>query len=213
MKVLVVSPHPDDESIGCGGTLRKHVVEGDHVRVLFLTSGEQGGHDLDPEETRLIREREAQQAAKVLGITDIEFWRQRDGALRASRVLTERFVEYMQSYEPDVIYVPNEYESHADHRAAARLIRAARRRITIDPKIFAFEIWTPLTTMDQIIDITPYIEEKIAAIRAYKSQCSVLRFDEALLGLARYRGEMFCWPKKTQGAGGKYAEVFKLMPK
>jgi len=211
MKVLVVSPHPDDEAIGCGGTLHKHVVEGDRVRVLFLTSGEQGGHGLDQGETRRIREREAQQAATILGIPEIEFWRERDGGLRASRVLTERLVGSIQSYGPDLIYVPNEQEFHPDHRAAARLVRAARRRLTKSPGILMFEVWTPLTVMDEIIDITPYIETKLAAIRAYQSQCSVLRFDEALLGLARYRGEMYCWPKDSQSISGKYGEVFGLL--
>ena len=49
------------------------------------------------------------------------------------------------------------------------------------------------------------METKLAAIRAYASQCRVLRFDDAALGLNRYRGEMHCWP------GGDYAEIFQWM--
>src|SRR2546429_462992 len=104
--VLVISPHPDDESIGCGGTLRK--------------------------------------------------------------------------------------------RVAARLVRRAVSGLAPDfskPEVLMFEVWTPLQRMDQIVDITPFIETKIAAIRAHKSQCDVLGFDDAFLGLARYRGEMFSWPE------------------
>jgi len=208
MKVLVVSPHPDDESIGCGGTLCKHVEEGDLVRVVFLTSGEQGGHGSSRDETRRIRESEARQAATILGVTDIEFWRERDGGLRASHSLIERSLEAIQRYRPELIYVPNEHESHPDHRAAARLVRAVRQRLTISPTVLMFEVWTPLTDMDEIIDVTPYMETKLAAIRAYKSQCSVMRFDEAMLGLARYRGELFCWPKSGEDSGN-YAEVFR----
>ena len=63
-RILVLSPHPDDEAIGCGGTLRKHVVEGDAVRVIFLTSGEGGGHGRTAEETRRLREREARRAGR-----------------------------------------------------------------------------------------------------------------------------------------------------
>lgn len=212
MKVLVLSPHPDDEALGCGGTLRKHVVEKDHVKVVFLTSGEQGGHGRPEDEIRRIRENEAEKATKILGIRDIEFWREKDGGLRASHVLTNRLLECSHNYVPDLIYVPNEQESHPDHRAAARLVRVARRRFRAKPRILAFEVWTPLATMDEIVDITPYIEIKLAAVRAYQSQCGVLSFDDALLGLARYRGEMFCWPKEPEGIGGKYAEVFKLLP-
>jgi len=53
-RVLVLSPHPDDESIGCGGTLNKHVESGDDIFVLFLTSGEKGGHCVSEVETAMI---------------------------------------------------------------------------------------------------------------------------------------------------------------
>jgi LmbE family N-acetylglucosaminyl deacetylase len=71
-----------------------------------------------------------------------------------------------------------------------------------------YEVWTPLTEIDEIVDITPYIDAKLEAVRAYTSQCAVLRFDDAFLGLARYRGEMFCWPKPYP-AYGRYAEAFR----
>jgi LmbE family N-acetylglucosaminyl deacetylase len=65
-----------------------------------------------------------------------------------------------------------------------------------------YEVWTPLQRIDEIVDISPYVKTKRAAIRAYKCQCDVLAFDEAILGLNRYRGEMHSWP------GGDYAEIF-----
>jgi len=207
-RVLVISPHPDDEAIGCGGTLRKHVVDGDHVRVVFLTSGEKGGHDKPLEETRCLREREAEDAASVLGIQEIEFWRERDGMLRSTSHLTKRLAATLDTYRPDRIYTTSGYESHPDHRAAARLTHAAKRASEIHSLAFSFEVWTPLAAIDEIIDITPYIDIKLAAIRAYQSQCEALRFDEASLGLARYRGEMFCWPKHGPEQG-RYAEVFR----
>src|SRR5205807_1547507 len=89
-RVLVISPHPDDEAIGCGGTLRQHVLQGDTVRVVFLTSGENGGHGMPPEETGRIREEEARAAAEILGISEVEFWREPDGAVRVTSRLTDR---------------------------------------------------------------------------------------------------------------------------
>src|SRR5262249_18052193 len=73
-RILVISPHPDDESIGCGGALRKHALRGDEVRVVFLTSGEKGGHGRPLEETARARELEAATAAAILGLAGIEFW-------------------------------------------------------------------------------------------------------------------------------------------
>jgi LmbE family N-acetylglucosaminyl deacetylase len=58
-RVLVISPHPDDEAIGCGGTLCEHIAQGDQVRVFFLTSGEKGGHGRGEAEFARVREAEA----------------------------------------------------------------------------------------------------------------------------------------------------------
>ena len=209
MKVLVFSPHPDDEAIGCGGVLRRHVLQGDDVRVVFFTSGEGGGHGRAKDETLDVRENEARRAASILGIPEPEFWREQDGSLRANRALTLRVAKTIEEFRAELIYVPSGKELHPDHRAAARLIRAARRLVTVNPRVLMFEVWTPLDTMDEIVDITPFMETKLAAVRAYRSQCSVLRFDEAIEGLARYRGELFCWPKYEPDQG-RYAEVFQV---
>jgi LmbE family N-acetylglucosaminyl deacetylase len=203
-RVLVVSPHPDDESIGCGGSLRKHVLGGDSVQIVWLTSGEAGGHGASLEETRRIREAEAREAAATLGVERIEFWREPDGRLRATRSLVRRLARLVAEVAPHVIYTTHDREAHADHRAAARLLRQALRA-NPGPKeceALMFEVWTPLQRLDRIVDITEFIDVKIAAIRAYPSQCEAVRFDDALLGLARYRGALHCWPE------GDYAEVF-----
>lgn len=207
--VLVVSPHPDDEAIGCGGTLRKHVAEGDVVEVVFLTSGEAGSHDRRPApETARLREAEAHEAAGILGLERIDFWRLPDGRLRITPPVVERLTTAIRERRPDVLYVPHEAESHRDHAAAARLVRKALARLgNYRPEAFGFELWTPLRRMTRVVDITAHIEIKMAAIRAYRSQCEFVRFDEAFLGLARYRGEMFSWPKH-EGMDGVYAEVF-----
>lgn len=206
-RVLVISPHPDDESIGCGGTLRGHVVAGDKVQVVFLTSGEGGGHGRPPEETALRREREASAAAAILGFAEIDFWREPDGKLRATRCAVERLRQKVKEWRPDILYVTHEREMHPDHRAAARLVRQAllRFRSPLKPVVLMYEVWTPLQRMDQVVDITPHLDVKIKAIRAHKTQCAVMRLDEASRALSRYRGEMHSWP------GGDYAEIFAEM--
>ena len=202
-RVLVISPHPDDESIGCGGTVRKHVEANDQVRVVFLTSGEKGGHGRSEHETARLREHEAGTAADILGIREIEFFRLPDGAVRATRSAVLRLRESLTAWKPKVIYLPHGGEMHADHRAAVRLLKQALRGINgYEPRILAYEIWTPLQQLGEIVDITPFVRVKRAAIRAYRSQCAVMDFAAAALGLNRYRGEMHSWPE------GDYAEVF-----
>src|SRR5262245_21623782 len=203
-RVLVISPHPDDESIGCGGTVRRHVEANDQVRVIFLTSGERGGHGRNEQETAQMREREARAAADILGIREIEFFRLPDGAVRATRPAVMRLRKSLAAWKPKVIYLPHEGEMHADHRAAVRLLKRALQGIAgYTPRILTYEIWTPLQQLGEIVDITPFVGVKRAAIRAYRSQCAVMDFAAAALGLNRYRGEMHSWPE------GDFAEVFR----
>ena len=206
-RVLVISPHPDDEAIGCGGAIRDHVLRGARVRVVFLTSGERGGHGRSAEETIRVREAEAKAATEVLGVEKIEFWREPDGAFRASTGLVARLGDVMRQWRPHVVYVPHDREMHPDHRAAFRLVRRSVCDVyerNQSPAVMEFEVWTPLERIDHVVDVSRHIKTKMAAIRAYRSQCAVMRFDEALLGLNRYRGEMHSWP------GGDYAEVFTI---
>ncbi len=206
-RVLVISPHPDDESIGCGGALRGHVLAGDEVRAIFLTSGEGGGHGLSPHETARVREIEAQAAAQILGLAELAFWREPDGRLQVTDDLARRMAECLVEWRPHLIYVTHEAEMHSDHRAAAALVRRAvtEMRDAPPPRVRMYEVWTPLQEMDEIVDISDFLETKIAAVQAHRSQCNVLRFDEAVRGLNRFRGEMHSWP------GGNYAEVFSRM--
>lgn len=204
-RILVLSPHPDDEAIGCGGTLRRHVEQGHDVLVVFLTSGERGVRGQEPAETALIREREAADAATVLGYKKFEFWRQEDGAVRVTPALLQRFIGMLQTWKPGLVYVPHPSESHPDHRAAARLVQRVLPSLVSRPDVLLYEVWTPLQQIDRVEDISEQIDVKIAAIRAHRSQCAIMRFDESSLGLARYRGEMHSWP------GGPYAEVFQRL--
>jgi LmbE family N-acetylglucosaminyl deacetylase len=115
-----------------------------------------------------------------------------------------RLRESLATWKPKVIYLPHEGEMHADHRAAVRLLKRALQGVNgYTPRILTYEIWTPLQQLGEIVDITPFVRVKRAAIRAYRSQCAVMDFAAAALGLNRYRGEMHSWPE------GDYAEVFR----
>lgn len=199
----MVCAHPDDESTGCGGTLRAHVVAGDDVQVINLTSGQAGGHGI--EEAGRVREREAAAAAEIIGVGEVEFWREPDGHLRAGRRLADRLARELKRRKPDRVYTTYSRDMHPDHRAAARLVRAALERTQTRTIALQCEIWTPLEEIDEVVDISDHLDIKLRAIRAFASQCEVMRLDDAFEGLARYRGEMHSWP------GGDYAEIFALL--
>jgi LmbE family N-acetylglucosaminyl deacetylase len=131
-----------------------------------------------------------------------------DGKVRAEPKIVERLQHTFSHWSPTLVYVTHPHEMHADHRAAARIVAQAISKDALHQQCVAvrqYEIWTPLSSMDDIIDISEYVDRKRAAIEAHKSQCEVMRFSEAALALNRYRGEYHSWP------GGDYAEVFQRM--
>lgn len=204
MNVLVIAPHPDDESIGCGGTVCLHTeTRGDRVAVVFLTSGELGLERLARDQAWRIREGEAEEAARVLGISSLAFLRQPDWYMcdhieAAAAALSP----VLERETPDLIYLPHAQEWHPDHRAALPIVRVALRHSQCaDAKITTYEIWTPMAAHDHVEDITPVLRRKVRAICCHRSQVAQLRYDRAARGLAMYRGAV---------AGGcRYAEVFQ----
>src|SRR5258708_34888718 len=81
MNILVIAPHPDDETLGCGGTLCLHARGGGRVTAVFLTSGELGLKQLPRREAHLVRERETVRAASILGLAQLHFLRCADWGL------------------------------------------------------------------------------------------------------------------------------------
>ncbi len=215
--VLVFSPHFDDESIGCGGSIIKHVRAGDAVKLIFMTTGNSGStledRDLDPAEYDQLRKAEATQAAKVLGLEGYECLEQLEGFMQRTAALEERLVSIIREIRPDIVYIPHEDENHNDHVVTALAVQEAieRARWTYFPRlgvephavseIRAYEIWTPIRRPNLYIDISDVIAIKEQAIKCYESQLLHLDHYLASRGLNQYRG--------LTGAGVPFAEAFR----
>jgi N-acetylglucosamine malate deacetylase 1 len=208
--IVVLSPHPDDETLGCGGVLLgAHGT--DKVHVIHLTSGElTTGYGVDAPEAASIRESEAQRVATMLCISSTEFWREPDGRLQATAALVEKLARRLTELKPDVLYVPHSQEQHRDHRAVFRLARSAIARLDAADATLAltYEVWTPLRHPRYVVDISSHAQSKLQALSAYESQCSYLRYDLGMLGLNQYRGEMIA---ASHGKRFAYAECFGLL--
>ena len=204
MNVLVVAPHPDDESLGCGGTLRLHVERGDRVDVVFLTSGELGLEELAPDAARKVREDEAEQAAAVLGLSRLAFLRHPDWFLGdVEEAACADLIGLVEELAPERVLYPHAAEAHPDHAATARIVDLVSDRLGGPFARVAFEVWTPMADFDDVEDITAVIKTKQAAVGTYVSQLAKFRYDDAVEGLNRFRGAL---------AGHcEYAEVFQLL--
>lgn len=207
MRVLVIAAHPDDAEIGCGGAIIQHVSQGDEVEILLMTQGEQGCPGLDPADVAKVRVHEAFEAAKETGAKIADYWEYPDGALPVNQETVTRLGLLLKERRPNIIFSPYDYDSHADHRAATQILKSVLEHTADWPEVFLYEIWTPLPRFDFVMDITEQIGKKLKAIRIHESQVHRIRFDEAAIALARFRGELHNRPH------GMYAEVFSRLIK
>jgi LmbE family N-acetylglucosaminyl deacetylase len=196
--VLVLAPHPDDESVGAGGTIRLLADAGANVVVLFATNGEAtiGAPD-EPEEVTSRRRSEAMAACRLLGASPRFLDHPDGGVAAAADALAAEIGAAVEELRPEAVFLPWFADGHPDHEACT----VALSRAGIDPRVevWAFETWTPLPA-NRLVDITPAIGAKRAAVAAHST--AHLAFDlGALLGLSRYRS--------VHGLMGQgYAEAF-----
>lgn len=214
-RVLVFAPHPDDDVIGCGGSMAKHIANGNSVAVVFMTSGDIGSLSYSPAEIVAIREGEARKAGEFLGVSAVHFFKNPDGHLHCSWENLIRITSLLRDYRPHIVYIPHKHDRHRDHRITHSLVveacmwsgspRAQEcgcRPWNIDV-VLCYEVGTPLTEVNYVEDISDFFAVKVEAVRLHASQTANREYDEAVGGLNRFRGI-------TTGRG-KYCECFQII--
>ncbi|MGK7390752.1 MAG: PIG-L deacetylase family protein [Candidatus Cyclobacteriaceae bacterium M2_1C_046] len=218
-KILVIAPHPDDEILGCAGTMAKEIQKGNDVFVAIMTNGHLGAPELFKKEgTERVRA-EAVAAHEFLGVKDtffLDFPCPRLDtepsykiSIALSRVINENNI--------DTIYVTHRGDIHKDHRITFEATLVAARPINNNPvkKIYAYETlseteWAVPFGDDVFIpvvfeDITEFIDLKIKAFEYFTTQIKEFphpRSVESIKNLAKYRGAT---------VGFKFAEAFSLI--
>lgn len=202
-KVLVVAPHPDDESLGCGATILKHIAEGDEVHWLIMTAmSTDSGYT---EEQISKRESEIAHVAKAYGFktyTNLSF---KPAGLDTESIstLVGSISPYIQELKPDTIYLPFRGDVHNDHQitfdafiASTKAFRApfveriliyetlSETDFNLNPNEGAFSpnVW---------VDISAYLPKKIQILSLYQSEIADFPFPrsiKAIEAIASVRG-------------------------
>lgn len=221
--VLVVTPHPDDAEIWCGGTISKWVTSGANVHYLLCTNGNKGTDQLDmsPELLGQTREQEQILACSLLGVDDVIMLHHSDGELEDTREFRKQIVRQIRKIQPQIVLCAEPYRRnlawHRDHRIAGQVTLDAVFPYARDHLHFE-ELWKeeglePHKTAtilfwgterpDTYIDIESYLENKIRAVQAHSSQLARLT-----------EGEVEQFVKEEARKAGKenglnYAESFR----
>ncbi|MBV2165416.1 MAG: bacillithiol biosynthesis deacetylase BshB1 [Kaistella sp.] len=178
--ILAIGAHPDDVELGCGGTLAKLISEGKKVAIVDLTQGELGTRG-----TNVTRAQEAASASEILSISARENLKMKDGFILNSEEYQIQIVKMIRKYQPEIVLANAVDDRHPDHAKAAKLVSDAcflsglvKIETELDgenqkqwrPKqVFHYIQWKHITP-DFVIDISNFMEKKIEACLAYKTQ-------------------------------------------
>lgn len=213
MNILIIAPHPDDEVLGCGGTIAKHVYNGDDVYVAIVTKGCKPL--FSDESVEQVRE-ECKKADAYLGVKKTIFM-----DFPAAMIeeipryrFNDAFAGLIQEIKPDTVYLPHRGDMQLDHKMTvdAAMVSLRPKYKHIVKKIYAYETlsetgWDIPNVENEFIptcynEIDAFISKKIKAMQMFKSQIFEYpnpRSVESIRALAIYRGTM---------VGVKMAEAF-----
>jgi len=215
--ILILSPHADDEILGCGGIISKYSSEGYSINVLIMTNAYIGAPEIySAKQINLIR-KESKLANNFIGTKKLFF--ENLPALNLNQYpiykISNIINKYISNIRPEVIFIPSINDIHEDHKIIFKAAKVATRmnRKSNLKKILSYEVLSETEWNENEKSFSPnyfvrlnkrHIDNKIKAFLKYKSQVKKFphpRSKEAILSLSRVRGSQVFM---------EYAEAFKV---
>ena len=200
--ILVLAPHMDDEVIGCGGSILKHIYAGNDVSVLFFTDG--SNFASEKAKADLLKKNRMDEVIKVMKFLKATpyFLNVPDRTLSYNTRILQEVIKVLQEIQPDIIYVPHIKEGDREHRIVNEIFREAfwlasdvkqlnnGESLKVAEYILEYEVWEPIYNPNYYEDIGAFIDKKCEAIKMYESQKKFFDYAFAIRGLNQYRGAM-----------------------
>jgi len=212
-KILIIAVHPDDETLGCGGTLLKHKANGDEIHWMIATESRIGS------DFYIARAKEIEKVNKLYNFTSVHNLKLKTMQVDEYSMseLIGKISKVINEVQPNIIYLPFKGDVHSDHRKIFEAAYACTKsfRYPFVKKIYMIETlseteFAPSTKEDSFIpnvfvDITEFIDKKLEIMKVFKSEIDEHPFPRSirnLKALATLRGAT---------AGCEYAESFVLL--
>jgi LmbE family N-acetylglucosaminyl deacetylase len=216
-KILVIAPHPDDETLGCGGTLLKHKAQGDELHWMIVTCmSEKAGFAAERVQER---DEEILQVGSLYGFETLHKLNFPTAQLDALPIgdIVQRMGRVMQAVEPDVVYLPYRGDVHTDHKIVVDAAVSCTKwfRYPSVKRVLAYETLSETDfginpdsngfRPNVFVDISEFLKQKLEIMRVFKSELGEFPFprsEQAIRALAALRGA---------SAGCEAAEAFMLL--
>jgi LmbE family N-acetylglucosaminyl deacetylase len=215
--VLVIAPHPDDETLGCGGTLLKHKQDGDDIHWLIMTgTDEQSGHSKEWMDQRSTEIEAIGNFFNFSSTHQLPFITATLDTVSLSDMIGE-IKKVLDLVQPHIVYLPFQGDAHSDHKVTFNASASALKWFRA-PSVESIRVYeTPSETEvnidhensnfnpNQFIEISPFLDQKIAALKVYESEFNEFPFprsEHMLRSLAAFRGS---------SCGVDAAEAFMIM--
>ncbi len=172
-KVLIFAPHMDDETIGVGGTIRRHIEEGAEVHCVFSTDGSSSESQLSKQELSLMRKQEMEKVNKILGMKAIHYMDLPDGKVESNEESQQKLLALLGDINPDLIYCTPFVDAHPDHIGTAAILcdslkKWKKNEVTL--RLYEINCPIPPDEINCVIDISSTFDTKKKAIDIFASQ-------------------------------------------
>lgn len=203
-KIAIISVHPDDETLGCGGTIIKHLHKGDEVHCILVT----GGNEEQSKIWEEVKESYGFTSVEELGFPELKLM---DISLNT---LIPAFSQVLNKIRPQTLIIPNRSDIHSDHQAIYNAVAACTKafRYPFIEKVLMMEVISetdfslPLTEnvfmANYFVDISSEMADKLKILKLYENEMLPYpntRNENTMTALNRYRGSLI---------GAEYAEAF-----
>jgi LmbE family N-acetylglucosaminyl deacetylase len=193
--ILVLSPHPDDEIIGCGGTIVRFRHSGANVVILQMTDGTLTGAltEVRPPVASTVRLDESRQAAERLGVNELVVWGLQQRSFACSPATIEKMTELLDHLQPDMIFTPFVNDPHPDHKTANKILQASLKKAEYDVsslKILSYQVWS-LLPANRFCSIDREFDDKCEALMLYQTAMKALDYVEFCARLNTYESRLY----------------------
>jgi LmbE family N-acetylglucosaminyl deacetylase len=215
--ILVVAPHPDDEVMGCVGTMLLHVRSRDRVCVAIATDGRRSRVIPEPEKMAVQRRREATAAARIMMVDRLEWIGFPEGEWTAE-ALKDKLRELINEIKPDIIYAPSRVDFHPEHLKVAHALalaldeadRVHRGKLLV--RVYQVQVPLTLVIANLVADVSALISECESVLASYASQAGSLQCTYRLRRyVARANGIAGHAEEFWEMAAGKYCALHRAL--